>query len=257
MPERRTRYRRLFVRLTLAACLVPLGILGVRWAGGNQGTLVSGEVYRAGQLTGGGLKRAISRHRIKTVLNLRGSNPDQPWYRAERAASLDGDAILVDIAMASDLWLSRAQARMLVDVVETCERPLLIHCQWGAERTGLVAAIIELLRPGGSLESAYDVFSPYYLYLPISDGLVMRAHVDRYADWLAELGIGHTPELFRRWFLEDYVPETPSREQWPYDPYPLAMITRPTPPEVPNTSVPTEVVDSVKDRSVSTMRARR
>jgi len=131
--------------------------------------------------------------------------------------------------MASNLWLSREQATVLLELIESCERPLLVHCQWGAERTGLVAAMIELLAPGGTIESARGQFSPYYLFLPVKDGLVMRAHVDRYAAWLRAQGRRHEPEQFRRWIEDHYRPGVPSREQWPYDPYPLAVVTRPAP----------------------------
>lgn len=246
MPERRPRLRRSIVRVALAVILLPAGVVGVRWVGGNQGALVPDQVYRSGQLTGGGLTRAIERHGVKTVLNLRGSNPDEPWYQDEREATLAAGATLVDVAMASDLWLTREQARVLVDVIETCERPMLVHCQWGAERTGLVSAIIELLRPGGSLKSAYGVFSPYYLYLPISDGLVMRAHVDRYAGWLSAQKIEHAPDVFRRWLTSVYAPGSPSREEWPYDPYPLAVITRPGDPRSPVDGPSSRVISALE-----------
>jgi hypothetical protein len=129
--------------------------------------------------------------------------------------------------MASDQWLTRDQARVLLDLLQTCERPVLIHCQWGAERTGLASAFVELLRPGGSLESARAQFTPYYLFLPVKDGLVMQAHVERYAAWLEAEGVAHTPARFRRWLTERYEPGSPSREEWPYDPYPLVVVSRP------------------------------
>jgi hypothetical protein len=174
------------------------------------------------------LARTVRSHAIKTVLNLRGANPAQSWYREERAATLAAGASQVDVHMASDHWLSRDQARTLLRVLDTSEYPLIVHCQWGAERTGLVSAFIALLRPGGSLADARQQFSLYYLFVPAKDGLVMRAHLDRYESWLHAHGLRHSPVHFRHWLSNVYQPGYPSREYWAFDPYPPVVISRPT-----------------------------
>jgi protein tyrosine phosphatase (PTP) superfamily phosphohydrolase (DUF442 family) len=234
-PKRTSRWR-IALRVALAGVAAVLLGVFVRWLGGNQGTVSPGSIHRSGQLTGAGLSRAIRSKGLRTVLNLRGGNPSERWYQEERGASLAQGATLVDFAMASDMDLSRYQARALVDLLDRCEKPMLIHCQWGAERTGLASAFAELLRPGGSLESARGQFTPYYLYLPIRDGLTMRRHIDRYEAWLAGQGIGHSSSAFRRWIRDGYDPGSPSREDWPYDPYPLVVLHRtakPPPWELP------------------------
>jgi protein tyrosine phosphatase (PTP) superfamily phosphohydrolase (DUF442 family) len=222
------------------ALAIPLllagGFFGVRWGTGNFAAIEPGAVYRSAQLTSGGLARTIRARGVRTVVNLRGCNPATPWYRAERAATLAAGATQVDLAMASDLWLSRAQMRTLVDVLRTAERPILIHCEWGAERTGLAAALVELMRPGGSLASARSQFGPYFLYLPTADGRVMSGHVDAYERWLTAQGEPHTPERFLAYAESAYAPGSPSREEWPYDPYPLVVVTRPPAPTATATS---------------------
>ena len=50
--------------------------------------------------------------------------------------------------------MSHAQLSAVVDSIEKAEYPMLIHCAWGSERTGLVSAFAELLRPGGTLADA-------------------------------------------------------------------------------------------------------
>ena len=129
--------------------------------------------------------------------------------------------------MSSDQWLSREQSTALLDILDHASYPILIHCEWGAERTGLVAAITELLRDDASLADATAEFSPYYLFLPIKDGLVMRGHLDLYADWLDRTHHAHTPATFRSWLSEVYQPGNPSREHWPCNPYPLKIVSRP------------------------------
>lgn len=129
--------------------------------------------------------------------------------------------------LASDYWLTTDQALGLVDLLDTAERPILIHCQFGAERTGLVSSLVKLMSPDGSVAEAKSQFSPYFLFWPTSDGLVMLGHVRQYEAWLAGHGRVHDPDHFRAWIADFYQPGTPNRSQWPYDPYPLRVVTRP------------------------------
>jgi protein tyrosine phosphatase (PTP) superfamily phosphohydrolase (DUF442 family) len=172
------------------------------------------------------LARTIRDHHVKTVLNLRGANKSS-WYEAERATTVEAGATQVDIPMSSCIWMSRAQLRTLIETFDSAEYPLLIHCQWGAERTGLAAAFAELLRLGSTIADARKQFSIRYLFLRVNDGKIMAEHLDQYEQWLQAGGLTHTPATFRRWVDEGFKPMIPSREQWPYDPYPLVVITRP------------------------------
>ena len=223
----RSRIRRWFLRSLAALLLVPLGFLGWNRASNNFATLVPGQVFRSGQMPARSLAETIRDKKIRTVLNLRGVNAAEPWYRAERSATLDAGAAQVDVAMSSCLWMSRAQMIALVDVIDTCERPLLIHCAWGSERTGLASAFATLLRPGSTFNEARAQFSIRYLFVRFKDGKVMAEHLDQYEEWLRSRGGTHHPDRFRRWVVEGYEPGRPGREEWPFDPYPLVVVTRP------------------------------
>jgi protein tyrosine phosphatase (PTP) superfamily phosphohydrolase (DUF442 family) len=205
-------------------------LAGWRWMTGNVGIVEPGRIYRSAQLDADTLSRLIRDKGIRTVLNLRGPNPGAEWYPAERLASTQAGATQIDVPLASDYWLTPDQADGLVELLDTAERPMLIHCQFGAERTGLVSTMAVLLRPGATLDEARSQFSPYFLFLPTEDGLVMQGHLRQYEGWLARKGIEHAPEVFRRWIGNAYQPGTPNRSQWPYDPYPLLVVT---PPETP------------------------
>ena len=160
-------------------------------------------------------------------MNLRGSNPAAAWYRDEVAATNAAGATQLDVAMSSCLWMSRAQLRALIRILDRAEYPMLIHCAWGSERTGLVSAFAELLRPGGSLDDARAQFSLRHLFVRVKDGKVMAEHLDQYETWLHASGIGHDPANFHRWVDCGFKPGVPGREQWPRDPYPLVVTTRP------------------------------
>lgn len=216
---RRKRARRV-AAFAFALLAIPAALIAHRRLSGNLGEVAPGRLYRSAQLSDAQLSDLIRSHKLRTVLNLRGPNPDQAWYTAEVDATLDAGATHVDIPLASDQWLSREQARTLIETLDTIDYPALVHCEFGAERTGLVSALARLLRPGSTLSDGYDEFSPRYLFVALKDGHVMLGHLDRYAAWLASRGQAHTPERLRSWLLKHYQPPSPSREQWPCDPYP-------------------------------------
>jgi hypothetical protein len=179
------------------------------------------------------LRQTLRDYRIKTVLNLRGPNPNEAWYRDELAATLAEGATHVDIPLSSCVWMSRIQLRALIRQLDGCSYPILMHCAWGSERTGLTAAVAELLRPGSTLEGARGALTLRHLYVRLGDGRIMAEFLDQYEAWLKSGGIGHSPEAFRRWAAEGYRPGKPNREEWPYDPSPLVIVTRPE-AEVPD-----------------------
>ena len=70
-------------------------------------------------------------------------------------------------------------------------------------------------------------FSIRYLFVRVNDGKVMAEHLDQYENWLRNAACEHSPANFHRWVDEGFQPGQPSREDWPYDPYPLVVVTRP------------------------------
>jgi protein tyrosine phosphatase (PTP) superfamily phosphohydrolase (DUF442 family) len=238
MRARALRIRRWVLRSCLALALAASAFLGWNLATGNFATVRAGRVYRSGQMRAADLGRIVRTHAIKTVLNLRGAHPEEGWYRAERSAVLSAGATQIDMALSSCEWMSRDQARTLLKVLETSEYPLLVHCWRGSERTGLVSAMTELLRPGGTFAAARGQFSLRYLFVRAGDGALMLDHLERYADWLRQQGLEHTPEHFSRWMTAGFTPGRPGREDWPYDPYPLVVVTRPASAPAP-ASAPT------------------
>lgn len=173
------------------------------------------------------LSRTLHDRGIKTVLNLRGINAHEGWYRDERDATLAAGATQVDVSLSSCVWMSRAQLLALIDILDSSQYPVLIHCEWGAERTGLVSAFVELLREGSTIDDARNQFALKYLYLPVGDGKIMSEMIEQYDRWLRMRELEHRPEVFRRWAANGYRPGSPNREDWPWDPYPLVVTTRP------------------------------
>ena len=226
---RRAVVRRWILGLMLARLAPPVGFVAWNLATDNFAAVEPGVLYRSGQMEPDALAQVVRGHKLRTVLNLRGSHPEEVWYRGEQRATLDAGAAQVDMALSSCEWMSRDQLRTLVHVLDTSERPLLIHCWRGSERTGLAVALARLLEPGSTLADARSQLSLRYLYARVGGGKIMAEHLDQYEAWLGKQRLAHAPEHLRRWAEEGFQPGTPGREDWPYDPVPIVVITRPEP----------------------------
>ena len=102
----RRRLNRWIARLTALVLALPMTWVGWNQATHNFGVLQPGRIYRSGQMPSGVLARTVREHHIKTVLNLRGPNPRESWYR-EEVATRSAGATQVDISLSSCVWMSR------------------------------------------------------------------------------------------------------------------------------------------------------
>lgn len=128
---------------------------------GNFHTVEPQLVYRSAQPTGDELRKVVLTHGIKTVLNLRGDNAGKPWYddemRAVRALGIQH----LDVRLSAYQTLSVPQMDEIVRLIDGAPKPLLIHCESGADRTGLVAALYRVSR-GQPAALAERELAPHY-----------------------------------------------------------------------------------------------
>lgn len=98
------------MKIVVAVVTVPFVYVAWDQATYNFGTVQPGRIYRSGQMPRHALERTIHQNHIKTVLNLRGSNRREAWYRDEVKTTNRAGATQVDIAMSSCVWMSRTVA---------------------------------------------------------------------------------------------------------------------------------------------------
>jgi protein tyrosine/serine phosphatase len=107
----------------------------------NFHTVVTGQLYRSGQMNAAQFSQVIQEYHIKSILNLRGENPTTAWHRAELAAAGKYHVVHYDRSLGSGTPLTLAQMNELVTLMRNAPKPLLVHCNGGADRSGLVAAL--------------------------------------------------------------------------------------------------------------------
>jgi protein tyrosine/serine phosphatase len=125
----------------LVATLGLGGYVGYLQLSGNVHSVVAGEIYRSAQPSTAQLTAYASRYGLRTIVNLRGANSGRPWYDREVAASAHLGVAHVDFRMSASRELTQAEAERLLAILNAADKPLLIHCQSGADRSGLAAAL--------------------------------------------------------------------------------------------------------------------
>lgn len=152
--------------LGLALLMLAVGWFAGLHDSGNYHTVLAGEFYRSGQLSAQALARHIRQDGIRSVVNLRGDQTGNPWYDAEIAATRDAGAAHYDLPLLSSKSLSEADANRLVQVLRDAPKPVLVHCEGGADRTGLATALY-LAGTGRPLDQAGRALSVRYGFVAI------------------------------------------------------------------------------------------
>ena len=164
------RHRLLVALLAVGLWLSPVTILG-GWALGVRATgnvheVEAGQLYRSAQLSGYSLNEVIDRYGIHTVINLRGRNPNAKWYRDETAITTRNGISHIDIGMSASKEPDAVTIKELIEAFKTAPRPILVHCEGGADRSGLASAIFELVIAHRPASDAERQFSFYYGHFP-------------------------------------------------------------------------------------------
>ncbi len=121
-----------------------------------------GKFYRSAQLSAGDLEEYVKQYGIRTVINLRGENPGEEWFQNEQAVAQRLGLEFVNIAMLPNKIPSRQNLNTLLMAFATLPRPLLAHCQAGADRTGEASALYQMLYMNKSKKQALKMLTPHY-----------------------------------------------------------------------------------------------
>jgi protein tyrosine phosphatase (PTP) superfamily phosphohydrolase (DUF442 family) len=148
--------------------------------------VVDGEVYRSAQPSPGLLKEWQAEYGLRTVVNLQVES-SRPFFAAETRAARELGLDLRNVRW-SGIGLPTAwEVRKLIEILETAERPLLLHCRRGVDRTGVASTMAVMAVGGLRYDEARDHMS--WRYLRFLEGKPT-------GDW----------RQFKEWALEVYHP---------------------------------------------------
>jgi protein tyrosine phosphatase (PTP) superfamily phosphohydrolase (DUF442 family) len=209
--DRPGRLRRRLLRLAVATLIVAAMTTFVfrnSLFNGNLGVVDEGLVYRSAQPLEG-LPALVAEKRIATVLNLRGGSEADPWYAAEVAATRRLGVDFYDLPLVATVRPSRKQLLTILDLLDRCKYPLLIHCKSGSDRTGLVSGLYLMSRKGVDPGRAEDAFSLYHGHVPILGTRHLHEPFREYAEWLEAHQVVHNADLLRKWVAHHYRADDP------------------------------------------------
>jgi protein tyrosine phosphatase (PTP) superfamily phosphohydrolase (DUF442 family) len=190
----------------VAVAICALGLLWEfrrPWFQGNLGVVDPGKVMRSAQPTSQ-LPTWVRDFQIKSILNLRGGSPADWWYDAEVRIAEESGLAYYDLPLSATRRPTRRELLVLIDILERCPYPLLIHCKSGADRTGLASALYLMLARAEPPDQAEGAFSIEFGHVPLGGTEHLHEPLREYAAWLKANRLPHTAERFRSWVKKDY-----------------------------------------------------
>lgn len=228
-PTLAPRRRRWLVAAVVLALLAwPVYEVCRVYGGSNEHAVIPGRVYRTAQLSEKELKTLVDRRGVRTVLNLRGTTPWDGWYQGECRATFAAHVSQEDVTLSAQTLPFPGELRRVVEVLDRSEYPVVVHCKQGADRTGLVSAMVLLLYTDSTLADARRQLWPRYGHWPVARTANMDRFFDLYEQALADDGDTHSPERFRRWVLTEYCPG-PARSELSWVTAPPTAVPADTP----------------------------
>lgn len=148
------------MKTRLVRCLLALVALGF-WTGRGSCDAAEGQkkelprfhevapgIYRGGQPKPGGFD-LLKQKGVKTIINLRNEHDERQQVEALGFKYVYLPMDVRDEISAGDI------ATFLQTVTDPAQQPVFIHCQRGADRTGLMVGLYRVAKQGWSAEQAY------------------------------------------------------------------------------------------------------
>lgn len=177
------KVKKRFKALKMIACF--LAVIGAHAAyqvyTGNFHEVIPNELYRSSQPSGQQIAEYHEKYGIRTILNLRDEGRGE-WYEEEQAAAEKFGINLVGYPLDSSKHVSVTQSEALANFMKDLPKPILIHCEHGANRTGLASAIYVDAVANQSDFSADLQLTPYFGHIPIP-GIGRFAMFSSYQDF--------------------------------------------------------------------------
>ncbi len=152
----RTVPRRGWIAAALPVLVVASASAGLlhRWRAPH--AVIDGELYRSAQLAPAELERFVDEAHVRSILALRANSADDADWDAEREFCARRGIALFHVPMSPKKTPTSEIAARLLDALDRAPRPLLVHCNQGADRTGFACVVDLVARHDWQLEHALD-----------------------------------------------------------------------------------------------------
>jgi len=142
-----------------------------------------GVLYRSGTLPPGQLEAVVDRYGIKTVVNLRseGENAEGTWHERQIETLQRRSVVMEDLPMHSGFPPDDEVAERWIDLInDPSTHPILVHCQHGVVRTGIMVSVYQIEHLGLTGAEALENFKFFGSGLPEPIGTRVRSYLSSY-----------------------------------------------------------------------------
>ena len=197
----RQRWRSNVFRLTVLAVgasavslLIWDQVLKYRFIAKRWGVVVPGKIYRSGQISKWVIEDQLKEYGIEVIVDLTGLDPRDEHQQAEIRAAQKLGLQLHRFPLRGDGTGKIGHYAAAIGVLADCERrnkPVLVHCAAGAQRTGGVVAAYRVLVRGESPQTAYAELDDYGWDADSDQALLtyLNGHMRELAELLVEQGV--------------------------------------------------------------------
>ena len=159
-----------FLKRVFRFFLFPLLVLGLIYGGyfyvyGNFHK-IDDNAYRSAQLFSYNLPYYLKKYKIKSILNLRGKNPDKKWYQEEERIAKELNVTIINYPISAQKYVDFKKALEIVELLKNAQKPILIHCQAGADRTSFASALYQYALKDKDPIIAKEQLSVIYGHVP-------------------------------------------------------------------------------------------
>jgi protein tyrosine/serine phosphatase len=161
---------------------------------GNIHTVIPGQVYRSAQLSPSQLQAVIDEHHIKAIIDLA---PNFGGHSEELTVAAQNHVAHFDLGLSAYTDPTPSQLKQLDNLIRVAPRPLLIHCGYGVDRTGLASAMALALTPNypdWKIKLQYSLF-----YFALSPHSIGKTVMGAYFANLLKQNLPSTPARFQAW----------------------------------------------------------
>lgn len=154
-------------------------------------------LYRSGQPSVNDIQAWHDQYQIKDILNLRGHD------RIKETPEIIKKAKELNIHLSYVRLSARQRPRkeklnLIIDAIGNTNRPLLVHCMGGVDRSGLVSTIALILN-NYPLEIAMQQMDWLHGFLPFRKQNVLKVVMMEYKQWLDKNNLVSNRDNFIFW----------------------------------------------------------
>ncbi len=190
------KYSRLFLLLLIVAMSVWVWkhFLEDRFIPKRFGVVEQGQIYRSGRLNEALIEDTLKQYRIAEIIDLTGHDPGNAEQQAEIRASQQLGIERIELSLHGDGTgdiRNYAQAIARIDEATHHNKPILVHCAAGTQRTGGVIAAYRLLVQNKATREVYQEMTEYD-WRPQRDQAVLQylnTNLGKLAELLVEKGV--------------------------------------------------------------------